>query len=230
MSQKEVSEILFTDSSDEESTTKASTSKPKTEYDCPQCQKSFSRKFHMERHIILIHEMKSKKPQRPKTHQCEYCDLFYTTKSSLKRHKDQIHLNKKWELCCVCSKTLPEENITQHIEKCHNDKSDDFFYCPICVRDESAKPDIFLTLSSLQRHFSSNHKKKFKCLQCSKLYLTNEILRQHVVRRHQNKGRYRCQLCGKKIKTKYGLKIHVGHRHGTFHLEKEPFKTFFSNN
>merc|ERR1712129_392326 len=78
---------------------------------CDQCDKTFSRAFHLTTHKRTHIGEKSFK--------CDQCDKAFTASSNLTRHK-RTHTGKKPFQCDQCDKTFPRsDKLTKHNKLTH---------------------------------------------------------------------------------------------------------------
>ena len=64
-------------------------------YQCPSCEKSFSKKLGLSKHITSIHE-------RKKPNKCHICDSCFVEKTDLKSHIARVHEGKNPYKCLTC--------------------------------------------------------------------------------------------------------------------------------
>ena len=103
--------------------------------------KDHKRKHHCQKPFVIKH--------------CEYCD--YSTKNSLKKHVNSVHLNIKPVQCEVCDKKLRSNiQLKLHIRSVHQKKTEQ---CDIC----------FKYVRSLRQHKKCQHKKA-NCKYCDKQF------------------------------------------------------------
>ena len=81
-------------------------------YNCGICNKNFSEKFHLNRHIINMHEVKKAK--------CEFCRKSFFDSYILKRHIDSVHEGDNKYECDSCEKLFSNESHRKrHIHSVH---------------------------------------------------------------------------------------------------------------
>ena len=109
---------------------------------CKECNKSFKRGYHLQRHMDTVHKKR-------RAFKCPSCNFSATRKDSLDRHINQIHTQEKIFYCNECGKHFKQSgNLLRHKETVHLKKK---YECPHCRLFYSRK-------DSLERHMSSLHK------------------------------------------------------------------------
>ena len=89
---------------------------------CEQCEKCFSSKGNLKKHVDNIHEKVN--------HKCTTCGKNFTSKSSLSTHVNSIHLKKTAVKCDQCHKTFGRKSVLKiHILDVHLKKQicEEFF-------------------------------------------------------------------------------------------------------
>ncbi|PSN31453.1 hypothetical protein C0J52_19055, partial [Blattella germanica] len=126
---------------------------PNRPFQCKICNKSFTRKNNLNRHMI-IHTS-----NRP--FQCEICNKSFTRKSDLNRHMI-THTSKRPFQCEICSKSFSQKSylsthVITHISNCS-------FPCDICSKSFTRK-------DSLSAHmFTHTSNRPFQCEICNKSF------------------------------------------------------------
>ena len=80
-------------------------------FQCDQCDKVFSKKGHLDRHIKTIH-MGMKEESQP----CPHCGKVFSTKSSLEPHIMMVHQGMR-KKCPECGKVLSD--LWKHMRTMH---------------------------------------------------------------------------------------------------------------
>ncbi|XP_055636158.1 histone-lysine N-methyltransferase PRDM9-like [Toxorhynchites rutilus septentrionalis] len=141
---------------------------------CVKCNKPFSTKTNLNRHL-LSHD--GNKP-----FVCPLCNKGFTQNGSLKQHL-LIHQNLKPFVCAVCDQGFTQQkSLTFHMRRHTNEKP---FLCPCCGY-------AFRQKDGLKRHMLVKHSdqnaKTFACDQCEKAYQTRYALVMHQ-KRHEGTGK-----------------------------------------
>ncbi|XP_067634643.1 zinc finger protein 234-like [Eurosta solidaginis] len=140
-----------------------------------------------------------KKPRKPKSYQCEYCQKFYTTDRILKMHIQLKHLRPKDFKCEQCGAEYAEQrSLDSHIRKNHIG-----FPCTQCAR-------TYKSARSLRVHMLS-HKaiKEHVCdyENCGKGFVSATRLKVHQ-KIHTEERNYVCETCGYRTRQKDALVVH----------------------
>lgn len=211
---------------------------------CGECEALFSNMSHLESHL-KIHELKplhlslkdqgshenvqeQQKIKKDKyQYKCDKCDMSYTTKLLLLRHK-KIHTSKKVYSCNECPSVLTEAGSLVIHKRLHS--GDKPFKCNICQQAFSGagllathtrkhtgeKPYTctncgmsFRLLSTLKSHMRRHTgEKPFSCDLCHTSFTQRAALKRHQ-RTHSDFKPWKCQQCGLKFKEKENLRKHM---------------------
>ena len=80
-------------------------------YDCDECDKSFSRKANLNRHIKGVHENNR--------YNCDRCEKSFTKKCHLTMHIQGVHDNVRYN-CDMCDKSFSDKvSLNKHIQSVH---------------------------------------------------------------------------------------------------------------
>ena len=109
-------------------------------YPCSMCDKPFTTKRNLSRHIICVHE-------RQKKFLCEICGKLFCLKADFLTHS-RIHTGEKPHCCETCGKSFVQKvSLIEHIHK-HTGKKP--YLCTICNKRFAHSPTLF-------RHKRSKH-------------------------------------------------------------------------
>lgn len=165
---------------------------------------------------------KSKGKYYEKNHECDICNLKFSTLNSLERHKlshsdlilehtTAITIPRLDEYKCdFCEITFKELiDMYGHRKQSHiEDQIDDQFKCDYCQKK-------FKTLDNLRFHLRRHMNEKIRrCNICSVILEVDKRLLEHI-NRHRDIREFRCETCDKAFKTKASLREH-SKMHGTF--------------
>eukprot|EP00189_Rhodosorus_marinus_P008140 CAMPEP_0184753004 /NCGR_PEP_ID=MMETSP0315-20130426/43876_1 /TAXON_ID=101924 /ORGANISM="Rhodosorus marinus, Strain UTEX LB 2760" /LENGTH=438 /DNA_ID=CAMNT_0027232363 /DNA_START=42 /DNA_END=1359 /DNA_ORIENTATION=+ len=80
---------------------------------CPQCGRTFSRKYELQRHISAVH-------YNVKKHVCSICDKAFALKQNLSSHVSEVHEKKKDSECDECGQLFSTKyKLKRHIRSVH---------------------------------------------------------------------------------------------------------------
>lgn len=164
-------------------------------YTCQFCNKSFSRSWNFQRHV-LIH--KGEKP-----HKCEKCPKAFVLAAHLKIH-NRIHTGEKPYKCNVCSRGFAQlTNLQRHVLTHTGQKPHKCTYCP----------KGFVSSSDLRRHVRTHTgEKPYKCKSCPKAFTTSGNLHSHMLT-HTGEKPYQCKICKWKFISSSNLRTHCRIHH-----------------
>lgn len=164
-------------------------------YTCQYCNKSFSRSWNFQRHV-LIH--KGEKP-----HKCEKCPKAFVLAAHLKIH-NRIHTGEKPYKCNVCSRGFAQlTNLQRHVLTHTGQKPHKCTYCP----------KGFVSSSDLRRHVRTHTgEKPYKCKSCPKAFTTSGNLHSHMLT-HTGEKPYECKICKWKFISSSNLRTHCRIHH-----------------
>lgn len=179
---------------------------------CSKCDKQFTTKVSLNRHMNY-HQMKKTK--------CPLCAKEFSHKSNLKRHI-LIHKNRKPPYPCeMCKKKFNILAALYEHAKTHNyadmSKNDDYvIHCELCEMTTSS-------LATFYTHMKDKHDvqqaevKPFKCEMCYMRFTSKQAMYRHIDNIHENNRRnlrnrdrnFLCTECGKSFYTNFHLEIHM---------------------
>ena len=146
---------------------------------------------------------KTKGPDESKRiYKCDKCNLKYTTRGSLNRHKADFHEGKEMEYKCkLCDQSYSDkQQLKEHISNIHHGMKK--FKCDRCGK-------TYTDQRNLRIHLKNYHKLKIKEVQKPKKFVEKN---------------FKCEICYQMYSTKGSLKSH----HGVF--TSWFIQTFFDSN
>ena len=132
---------------------------------------------------------------------CEYCGSTFANQFILKKHIDNVHIDK--HLCQICKVTLQTKtDLIQHLKRDHSQLKP--FVCEIC---NSAHPFE----NKLNEHIQRFHEKlkPFKCEICPWAFGRVSSLNKHRRYVHEKERRFECPHCHRKIARREDLVNHI---------------------
>ena len=169
------------------------------QFKCDQCNKHFSRKETLKKHIQVQHEASIKL-------QCQICPQEFPNKALLKSHM-QIH-EAKTIPCDKCSKMFVTVSRLKYHQKTVHGLT--LFKCQQCNKR-------FKTVSYLNSHKRSIHDKdEFNCNLCDYIACRMGDLKTHTETVHEEKKNWFCQGCPYSCYSKAQfishMRIHTGEK------------------
>ena len=191
---------------------KHSVSKCERSVRCGQCGKVYERCSRLKEHTVIHIGVKN--------FQCDQCPSRFARKTTLTRHKRQVHSGQKqykyfngkglYE-CELCHKTyVCPQGLKTHMIR-HSDERP--FPCDEC-------PASFKLASCLKRHKALHSGvRPFKCELCPATFSQSFNLNQHVKSIHSTERPYKCDQCPARFKIASDVK-----RHQRVHALDKPYK------
>ena len=143
------------------------------------------------------------------THHCTQCDQTLSSKDSLNKHIETIHLGHKKYHCSLCEyKTGIRSSLKIHIDNVHDKLKVKCLICPW----EGSKIRLSKHKKSTHMNNPAEIVKEHGCKICDNSYLRKEHLKKHTEKAHLG-VRYQCQKCNFKSTTKGSLKTHFKSKH-----------------
>ncbi|KAK2492807.1 hypothetical protein MC885_007581 [Smutsia gigantea] len=200
---------------------------------CDICKKSFTRRPHLEEHMILH--------SQDKPFKCTYCEEHFKSRFARLKHQEKFHLGPF--PCDICGRQFNDTgNLKRHIECTHGGKRKwTCFICGKSVRERTTlkehlrihsgeKPHLcsicgqsFRHGSSYRLHLRVHHDdKRYKatfhqCDVCKKIFKGKSSLEMHF-RTHSGEKPYKCQICNQSFRIKKTLTKHL-----VIHSDARPF-------
>ncbi|XP_067665313.1 myoneurin-like isoform X1 [Haliotis asinina] len=158
---------------------------------CPICNKSFSDKKNLSKHI-KIHSQSG--------FSCEFCLKKYSTKSNLQGHM-RVHSGDRPFSCEFCGKNFSTYCVMRvHL---HTHTGEKPFPCPTCGVS-------FAKNIHLKRHMQIHTgAKPHVCNICGKHFSRSDHVKRHIQSIHSGAKPHTCTLCGKEFVRKYELNKHM---------------------
>ena len=164
----------------------------KTVHCCNYCHKFCKNSFERNNHEDDEHAIEK--------YLCETCGKDFVRSSSLKIHKENVHLGQI-QKCVLFKKKAPrKENVL----------------CNHCGKS-------FTRTSILKEHMLTKHSriKSFKCDKCDKAFFSRKSLQKHAII-HADVKRYACKFCSYKTNRRDLLLSHL-----RIHTGEKPFRCSF---
>lgn len=185
---------------------------------CDICNKSFTRRPHLEEHRILH--------TQDKPFKCTYCEEHFKSRFARLKHQEKFHLGPF--PCNICGRQFNDTgNLKRHIECTHGGKRKwTCFICGKSVRERTTlkehlrihsgeKPHLcsicgqsFRHGSSYRLHLRVHHDdKRYECEECGKSFIRHDHLTKHK-KIHSGEKAHQCEECGKCFGRRDHLTVH----------------------
>lgn len=162
-------------------------------YECPHCERGFTCRVSLERHV------RSHTGEKP--YQCPKCDKAFASTSGLSQHTDRYHSGGKFRFTCpFCNKGfIAQAQMQLHIRSHTGEKP---FTCTFCDRSFARKHKLIV---HTRIHTGE---KPYTCSTCGKAFSDRGNYLVHT-RTHTGKKPYQCLICPKGFHRKPHLLQHM---------------------
>ncbi|KAJ9597229.1 hypothetical protein L9F63_011903, partial [Diploptera punctata] len=173
-------------------------------YSCTRCNKQFSRKYHLERHVIQTGCDGNPRPSHP----CQVCGRMFSRKDNLREHlrahAGQVKRKKKYN-CQHCNKEFHGTTLLQIHMRTHTGEKP--YQCDFC-------PKSFPSSGAMKKHRRMHTgERPYECKECLAKFAAKETLNRHV-RTHTGIKPHSCHFCGKSFIQASQLRAHIFHHTG----------------
>ena len=142
-------------------------------YQCKYCEKGFSQKLDLTRHI-RIHT-------KEKPYRCEYCQKCFSRKEHMKEHVRAVHNKEKPFQCELCQKCFSRKcHLIEHLKTHTKEKQ---YQCDYCER-------YFAHRGNLNKHIRTHVKEE--CSYCQDRFSCKLQLKNHI---KMHTKPYQCKHC-----------------------------------
>ncbi|XP_059474666.1 zinc finger protein 436 isoform X1 [Neocloeon triangulifer] len=175
-------------------------------YTCNRCDKMFSRKYHLERHVIQTGCDGKPKPSHP----CQVCGRMFSRKDNLREHlrahAGQVKRKKKYN-CEFCNKEFHGTSLLQIHTRIHTGERP--YPCDFCEK-------TFPSSGAMKKHRRMHTgERPYECKECFAKFAAKETLNRHV-KTHTGVKPHTCGYCGKSFIQASQLRSHIFHHTGEY--------------
>ncbi|KAL1501100.1 hypothetical protein ABEB36_006488 [Hypothenemus hampei] len=172
---------------------------------CEDCGREFSRKYHLDRHIVQTGCMGVMK----QVYECRVCQKSFTRKDNLaehlKVHAGILHKKKRQYTCEFCMKEFSGLALLQIHVRTHTGERP--YPCDICEKK-------FPSGGAMKKHRRKHTgERPYTCPQCGSKFAAKETLNRHW-RTHTGEKPHQCKFCGKSFIQAVQLRAHIFHHTG----------------
>ncbi|KAM4736178.1 zinc finger protein 1035 isoform 1-T2 [Anableps anableps] len=154
----------------------SSTQKKTVQYQCSECDKSFTDGLLLISHL----EDHGREEQEKKTNKCSKCGRRFSNQGNLRRHL-KLHMAHQRYFCSLCTKVFTTISELEKHKASHDGNKP--FSCKLCEQR-------FLTRLALCEHYSGEHADEiFHCQCCNKVYASKRSLFRHYKKWHPKEMR-----------------------------------------
>lgn len=196
---------------------------------CDECDKVFSQRYHLVRHLKNVHKKDMKnlvcglcnqtfnseylltrhvKGHGVMTFVCDVCSKEFKTKRQMKEHILCAHVGMKPFKCDQCDKAFTRKyHLERHMEMHAGTKN---FQCEYCGKDFGTKGNLIAHVKRIHLQI-----KEFSCGVCQKGFYSSKDLQTHI-KVHTGEKPFQCDICLRRFSEKsnmeWHLRIHSGDR------------------
>ena len=167
---------------------------------CEKCNKSFSQKDSLEKHIEVKHD--------GKTYRCKHCAKKFSSYTGFRKHLRKFHdpivvAADKTFKCKHCKTEFEsKKSRAKHLTSCEKYNKLGF-KCDLCYQRFSIEKNLTLHVMAIHQNL-----KAYKCELCDYASKFKGSVKEHVRKAHEG-VRYKCDKCDKTFKALQGKKIHI---------------------
>uniref|UniRef100_A0A336KUF1 CSON014099 protein n=1 Tax=Culicoides sonorensis TaxID=179676 RepID=A0A336KUF1_CULSO len=170
---------------------------------CDHCDKTFTLKESLRRHLIRFHF------HYLATNICSECNpqKFFAKRTQYYEHQKIVHSREEKQKCPQCEKLFKTKSLKQHLNSVHDPKENIIekrYNCEFCGK-------IFSSMKTLNKHHKSHlssSERPYKCKICGKGFNQQYTLKSHETV-HSGVKPYNCEQCGKKFAHKQTFRDHA---------------------
>ena len=200
-------------------------------YFCKLCFTNFKHFSHLNSHLSTNHSQERQYLRAQYSNEdfkfnCDECELAFLTDSLLIYHKVRVHITKeKTVKCNMCSKLVKSSTYIQHKWTHSKEKK---FQCELCYMKFKAptymkKHQATFHKTTIEQEYLRGEVDKskfsFQCKDCNLIFLTSEVLQNHVKKQHTQQEiktpiktpglPKKCKLCYREMKFSSSLTNHL---------------------
>lgn len=176
-------------------------------FTCEHCNKHFSSKFKLVRHILIHSDRRQ--------FSCTVCERTFHRKDHLKNH---IKVHSPTKKIYICDREQCKKEYTsilsykKHLAVHFADEG--HLDCKICTKKFENKSDLLyhLKIHAGSRTLKNPNEKKFRCEFCDRKFFTRKDVRRHLVV-HTGRRDFLCQFCPQRFGRKDHLVRHIKKSH-----------------
>jgi len=167
-----------------------------------------------ERHQRLVHS-----DEHAHLTQCNVCNRRFSSKDSLRKHIENIHMNMKKFSCEICDAGFATQaGLVKHNEKEHGGVKHRVC-CPLCGKEYANEPALQYHIARIHpdngAQYLPAHKRNqsHPCPECDKVFIVKADLQYHTKYFHSDDKWIQCSLCDKKLKNGSNYRNHFLSNH-----------------